>query len=96
MTTLDKQQIDRNGIILLRFIKPDGTYHRTSIMPGQDADAQMQAVNNHLEQMGHTKVGDDDLSVIRNTVTREHTKERVDAFKAAQAARDAEISPNRS
>ena len=82
MTKLDKQYIENNGIVLLRFIKPDGGFHRTSIMPGQDAEKTMEAVNNHLQQMGHTVVGEDDLSVIRNTIQVEHTAERISAFKA--------------
>ena len=82
MTTLDKNEVDKNGIVLLRFRKPDGGYHRTSIMPGQDAEKTMEAVNNHLQQMGHTVVGEDDLSVIRNTIQTEHTAERISTFRA--------------
>ena len=85
MTKLDQQFIDKNGIILLRFQKPDGGWHRTSIMPGQDPTYVMNCVNAHLQQMGHTAVSADDLSVIQNTVKEQQTPLVIAQFQASQA-----------
>ena len=86
MTILDKRWIDENGIILIRFKKPDGGWHRTSIEPGIDAAAQMAAVNAHLESMGHEKVSNDDVQVIKDAVEIEHKPEVVTAYRARIAA----------
>ncbi len=56
-TILDQIEITRDGTINLRFAKEivddDGSvigseWHRTAIPPGQDVDAQIAAVNEHL------------------------------------------------
>lgn len=88
MTILNQKYVDKNGTLLLRFVKPDGGYHRTSIMPGQDPDTQMQAVNAHLERMGHTKVDHETLSHIRTVVAEEHTPLVIAVFRAAQAVKE--------
>lgn len=82
MTTLDRRWVDENGIVFIRFRKPDGGWHRTSVEPGQDVDKTMEAVNAHLERMGHTKIGRSDLDVIRNTIAIEHKPEVVAKFRS--------------
>jgi hypothetical protein len=56
-TTLDKIEIDRDGVIGLRFAKEivddDGTilsteWHRTAVPPGTDLAAHLAVVNTHL------------------------------------------------
>ena len=40
-------------------------WHRTMVEQGGDVDAQMQAVNNHLVQMGEQPVGTTDIAKIK-------------------------------
>jgi hypothetical protein len=90
-TVVDQIEITRNGTIQIRFgllLIEEGkeiasTWHRTSIEPGADADAQLIAVNTHLEQMGRAKADVNEIAKVKNVVALIHTPE----LKAEFAAR---------
>lgn len=102
-TVIDQVEIKADGVVQVRFFKQviddDGTvlsqdFHRTSIMPGQDVDAQMVAVNNHLVSMKCAPVLDH--SQLKAHATLAHTPEVVAAFKAKQkAAQDTMVNQGR-
>jgi hypothetical protein len=73
---LDKQVVDGDQVIAHE-------YHRTSLQPGEDLDAQMGAVTAHLAAMAFPAPAVDDLERIRRIVQVEHTPTRIAAFQDA-------------
>lgn len=61
-------------------------WHRTAIEIGGDVDAQMQAVNAHLETMGFPAVSAEDISQIAAHSVVAWTPTKVAAWNAAKAA----------
>lgn len=56
MTKINLIQIEDDGTMLIRYKKDDGTYHRTSIPAGIDAERQMNEVDADLIRRGEAKV----------------------------------------
>ena len=85
-TVVDQREVMQSGIIQIRFRKEiveDGKvlsyqYHRTTLQPGDDLDAQMRVVNAHLERMDCKPV--EDYESVRRIVAAEHTAEVKAAF----------------
>lgn len=65
MTKIDRIEKSEDGTLLIRWIKDDGVYHRTSIPPDFDIDEQLDNVDRHLESMGHGKMKAKDRSDIK-------------------------------
>ena len=73
-TVLDKIEINSDGSIGIRLTllvnngdtQISKAYHRTMINPGDDIDAQMQAVNDNLAAMGDQPVSSDDIQQIKD------------------------------
>jgi hypothetical protein len=72
-TVLDQIEIARDGIIRLRFAKEivddDNTvlareWHRATLAPGQDIEAQIEAVNAQLPAMSCAPIGASDIARI--------------------------------
>lgn len=86
-TIIDQIEITSAGPVQVRFLKQiveDGKvlsseYHRTSIVPGADADAVMAAVNAHLGEMGCATC--EDWHSIKNYVAQAHTPKIVKQWK---------------
>lgn len=91
-TVFSQLEVLSTGVIQVRLEKQtfDGEkmvvrdYHRTSLEPGDDLDAQMAAVNAHLAQMGYPPVDPDSFDRVRAIVAVEHKPARVAAFRAAR------------
>ena len=72
-TVLDQIEITRNDTIQIRIgleLVEDGVivaskWHRTTVEPGGDVDAQLRAVNVHLVQMNELPVSDADIAKIK-------------------------------
>jgi len=96
-TIVDQIEVARSGFIQIRFgllLIDDGQeidckWHRTSIEPGGDVDAQIAAVNAHLAQMGKAAVDTDRIEGIKKIAATVHTSELVDQYRKA---RDAALS----
>ena len=59
MTIIDKIEENENtGVVSVRFIKDDGTYHRTTIPLELDVETQLKIVDDHLTMMGFQPVMD--------------------------------------
>lgn len=58
MSTINQIVKATDGTIMVRILKSSGGWHRTSIPPDVDIDAQMIAVNTDLERLGCTPVSD--------------------------------------
>jgi hypothetical protein len=77
-TILNSMEPTQQKILQVRFMKQiiiDGEVlkqepHRTIFMPHCDIDAQMDAVNSHLNQIGYASVSDADIDVIKATTTQ--------------------------
>jgi hypothetical protein len=50
--TLNQIELDSFGNTLIRWRKPNGEWHRTSVGPGGDVEAQLAAVDDHLTNRG--------------------------------------------
>lgn len=91
-TVLDQIEITSSGAIQIRIgllLVEDGNvidtkWHRSAIEPGGDIDAQMSAVNAHLEQMGKLPVGAEDIARIKSHADVAWTPDVVKAFRAAK------------
>lgn len=89
-TILDQIEITRDGNIQVRFallILEDGeeissAWHRTSISPGREAVAQIEAVNIHLKQMNKAPI--EDFSLLEQIVPVVHTKEVINTYLSKQ------------
>ena len=90
-TIIDQIEITRNGTLQIRFgkqILEDGKeiscqWHRTSLEPGEDLDAQLAAVNAHLAQMNEAPCNDTSrLTMLQTIVRMVHTPAIVAAFVA--------------
>lgn len=89
-TVVDQIEITRNGTIQLRIAKElvddDGTiltssWHRTSLPPGHDIDAQMAAVNAHLTQgLGFPSVSASDIDRVKTLAAPAWTDDVVQAY----------------
>ena len=90
MTTVNKIDVAEDGTLMVRFLKTNGGWHRTSIEPGEDVNAQMARVNAHLQALGQGTVSSH-ASVTARAAT-EHTPARVNAFRAKRNARGANAS----
>lgn len=64
-------------------------WHRTSIQPGVDLDAQMAMVNTHLSQMKKEPVVEGCMARLRAHVAVAHTEEVVAAYAARIAQEEA-------
>lgn len=91
MKTLVINQIEilNDGTIQIRMSKlsSDGDligYHRTSVAPGGDVDAQFAAVNAHMEQEGFAPVSAEDIARVKAHTAIAQTPEAVAAYKARQ------------
>lgn len=90
-TVVDQREVTASGVVQIRLRKEivqDGKvlsyeYHRTSLQPGDDLDAQMAAVNAHLAAMGYPAVAD--YENVRRMVASEHTPSVVKKFKEGKA-----------
>lgn len=92
-TVIDQIEIASTGVIGIRLgllIVEDGEvidrkWHRTIIEPGIDAEAQIAAVNSHMESMGRPHIDQGGLCAqLKGVTSLVHTKDRVAAFKAAR------------
>lgn len=87
-TIIDQIEITKDGHIQVRMKKQivDGDdvfdigYHRTSIECGGDCDAQMAAVNAHLESMGNGQVSGKEIEEIKKHSKISFTPERIAAY----------------
>lgn len=65
-TVIDQIEVRPNGDVQVRFSKElvngevvmHREWHRTRFLPGESVDAQMAAVNQHLQEMGYPPVAD--------------------------------------
>lgn len=88
MTTIDRiDPAGPDGTFSVRFLKTNGGYHRTTFLPGESVDAQMAAVNAHLQQMGHQPIASH--AAINARAAQEHTPARVTAFRTIRGNRGA-------
>lgn len=97
-TIIEQIEIKSDGFVLVRLqlIVIDGeeviasSWHRTSIPPGADVEAQMAAVNSHLAQMNRAPVGDACMARLRAFVSLAQPPEAVTAYKARIEAAEME------
>jgi hypothetical protein len=86
-TAYSQIEITPDGILQIRLAIAEGDeephYHRTTIPPGTDVDAQMDAVDVHLEQMGFPKVAPEDRARIKRIAAVEHTPEVIETYRAS-------------
>ena len=80
--TVSKVETDKNSIIFIEFEKhsSDGDllgYHRTSISPGGDIDAQIAAVNNHMGSEGFAAIPAADVARVKATAAATWTPENI-------------------
>lgn len=68
MTKINLIQIEDDGTMLIRYKKSDGTYHRTSIPAGIDAERQMDEVDTDLLRRGETRVTVDGRELLTKAV----------------------------
>lgn len=89
-TIVDQVEVAKSGHLHIRFavqLVEDGKvieekWHRTSVEPGGDVDAQIAAVNANLEMMGKARVVDlPGLARARAVALAAHTPEVVAAFR---------------
>lgn len=93
-TIVDQIEVTRNGTVQIRFgllLLEDGKeidckWHRTSIEPGGDVDAQIAAVNGHLGQLGRMQVDQGGLERVYAVVSIAHSAQVVATFEADRAA----------
>ena len=89
-TVIDQTEITRSGCIQIRFgllLIEDGKeidckWHRTIVEPGGNVDAQIAAVNAHLQLMGKAAVDAAEVGLVRSVAGLVHTPEVVQKFKA--------------
>ena len=74
----EKQAVDDDGTI---YVPKNLQYHRTVFEVGCDIDAQMAAVNLHLERMGLVAVAAEEIAKIKRTSDAEWTPECVAAWE---------------
>jgi hypothetical protein len=83
------------GVIQLRILKQvvgdDGKvvfdgYHRTTLEPGVDVTAQMDAVNAHLTKMGYGALSPEDMGKVNAKVQKEHTPAKKALYAQAMKA----------
>lgn len=80
-TILDQIEVTRDGVLQIRLCKQivDGEtvlaseYHRTSVPPDGDCDAQFAAVNAHLVAMGCAAVSAEDWEQVSAIAAAAHT-----------------------
>lgn len=80
-TEIDLIEKTEDGTLIVRLKKfsndDEFRYHRTSILPGEDIDKQMEAVNQHIERLGkdeayvrkhgrHAPCPDSEISKVKN------------------------------
>lgn len=86
-TVVDQREVTANGVVQIRFRKEvleDGKvvsfgYHRTALEPGEDLDAKMKLVNEHLQHMSCEPVSD--YESVSRLVAAEHTLDVIKAFR---------------
>lgn len=89
-TILDQVEVKNDGHVQVRLRKEvaDGDevvafeYHRTVVVPGGDSDAQMGAVNAHLDAMGWPAVNAADIAAVAKHVKAATTPATVAAYQA--------------
>lgn len=100
-TIIDQIEITRGGTIQIRFAKcfvEDGKiigyeWHRTTVDPGVDVDAQLAVVDIHLPQIGAAPITDEPAlsaitkSQLKQVMAQIHTPELVAKYKADLVAR---------
>lgn len=89
-TFISDYNVEPNGVLQIRITvqvaHDDGKgirnlNHRTTIHPGTDPVAQIEAVNANLADMNAALLGDDDAAFIIALVGNIHTRDVVDAFQ---------------
>jgi hypothetical protein len=97
---INQREITENGTIQVRIAKQvvdadevlTSSWHRCAVVPGQNVDDMISAVDADLTNQGYGPVVD--WSGVRALIASEHTPEVIQAYQdaqaAAQAARDAE------
>ena len=92
-TSLNQIEVLENHIIQVRLgklIEEDGVmlntrWHRTLINPGEDAQLQMEAVNEHLVLMGEVPLPQEEIDRIVAIAGVEHTPKVVLQYRTEQA-----------
>lgn len=87
-------QIADDGVLMLRLKNTtvlDGTvlkeeWHRTSVVPGEDADVRLAEVNTELGTRGFSAVTSRDIGLVKSIETEVHTPEVIDAYRQKLAA----------
>jgi len=90
-SVVDQIEVTRDGTLQVRMCLEvlngatiiSSANHRTSIPPGGDIVGQMQAVNNHLVQMGQLAVNTTDIAKITTVASAVWTTAVVAAYVAA-------------
>ena len=98
---IDQIEITKSGVIQIRMEKQivdadqvvTSEYHRTAIGVGNDVNAQMDAVNKHLAQMGWPAVPADDIARVADHAIAAWTPDRIASVKNTL---DTEIAAKRS
>lgn len=102
-TMIDRIEIDRDGVISLRFAKElvengvvlSKNYHRTVITPDTDIDNQLNAVDNHLQQMGVMPLDTEDRAWIKSMKSSVQTPDRTAKWRARQEQVDGQSTEKR-
>jgi hypothetical protein len=82
MTELNLIETEALGIIQIRF-DVSGKWHRTTLNPHTDVDAQFVMVNEHLAQLGYAPVSAEIVDGIKSYAAAQWTPEVVAAFEAS-------------
>ena len=83
----EKQAVDEDGTV---YVPKNQQYHRTVFMVGCDIDAQMKAVNTHLQTMGLEPVEESEVAKIRRSCEAEWTTQCIEAWKEMQKQQELE------
>ena len=83
-TIVNRVDSSPTGVLQIRMKVDGGTWHRTTIEPGQDIDAQMAAVDAHLAAMGKEPVAD--AAPVKDRAAAVWTREKVEAHREKMAA----------
>lgn len=96
-TQSEQEEATPLGVLQLRILKQvvddDGNvafdgYHRTTIPPDTDAEAQMEAVNSHLTKMGYDPLPAKDMQAIQEKVKKEHTPAKKALYEKAMKGKE--------
>ena len=87
-------EVDEFGNVFVEWVKADGTRHRGSCCPGQDAGGYMAAVRDHVVEMGFEPILDTHAALFKTVASAVWTPENIAAataevVAATQAQREA-------